>query len=927
MQAQFNPSLPGLSPPPGLEAHRLLDWPVVADLDNDGKFEVIIPAGDVFPSSKWSGVEVLNGADGKVRWLRRLNEAGPNESVSQCDRFLVGSDLNHDGCRDLFVASTSSLPMRKNYLHVDALSGKDGHTLWWWSKPLSNNIPWIGSLRWWLPGPDGWPRLLVPTTSLDPQRPGGIHVLSAGTGKLEHFMPQAFDPEVADLDGDGIPDLICLQYTGQPFYRTGELYGVRGVPATVWRRFGVWQPAQDLDGDDVTDLLNLQNGKMTAISGRQGPILWQAAVGDGTPIAPSLPEGDLDGDGTPDILVMENGNDSRSSSDQDRVAVPLQAFSGKTGKRLWQTENFRLNPSGQRRVPVAHLVRCQDLDGDGRPEVIVLSILLAQSNGRQVWLTVWSGDRGELLWHQLLHETSSSNFVNFSSFLPQPAFMDLDGDGIQDIVVTVPIFGDGKIVFEVKAFNGRDGTLLWQWPLSFQSKGGFSPGPVPVVVDFQNNAKPTVLISDIEPADPGQKVSEQLKLSALDGKTGKALWTWKAPLNPGFSPRPPMPRLLKQKGDNRQSVAIRFMDPGPDGDQLVVLDHQGQEKWRKQNLAQMGLSFQSELWNHHLKSDDETDWVFSNHGKVQAFRGKLDQLLWETSLPESFGEIQEIQPGLSGRGPQIIVKGIPLIAYGLDGATGKPIWKGVGLPGDSHGSVNRKPMFGSAFLRTDHPQGLPLIAGRLHDTTVCRSTMPLQPGTEPPMRVPAVVEPAPDDPRLLRGLPWVEKPADYLEDLRQGSLGGAGLLLWALLILVAGRRRSWRLGFLAIVAGVSVITLTPLLLNDLPALDPRPHAVLLPGLLFLVVLSRWVWCGHWKKAAMLLSVCIIGSLLIAEIWLGFDRDHLRPDQHYSWQGWYWAGIWGASTAGFLLLLAFLLRPVFLWCRGLVTWWFRRAKPA
>jgi hypothetical protein len=181
--------------------------PVVATLSPKGKPQVIA-VHKHFGQRTSVAIEVLNGLTGEVAWQRTL----PIEHELQgqaYERVIIGPDIDGDGFRDVFVAT---LLYRDDWnLFVDALSGKDGRSLWKWRAPkLSFGGLELDVLRWWQAGTDGWPQLVVPLTEgSHASRPHETYVLSLGSGQLAHLIPDSPDWQGSvDLDGDGIPDLI-----------------------------------------------------------------------------------------------------------------------------------------------------------------------------------------------------------------------------------------------------------------------------------------------------------------------------------------------------------------------------------------------------------------------------------------------------------------------------------------------------------------------------------------------------------------------------------------------------------------------------------------------------------------------------------------------------------------------------------------------
>src|SRR5262249_21751539 len=137
------------------------------------------------------------------------------------------------------------------------------------------------------------------------------YIFSAGTGRLLHVGTDQREVRTADLDGDGVPDLVVYRPDNpSALDRGGKLEMLRGRSPEAWRRLGgAWQPADDLDGDGIPDLVTALPGegakkirgprrpagvdrgrlpeqpRATAISGRDGRVLWQCEPSDGGPYA------------------------------------------------------------------------------------------------------------------------------------------------------------------------------------------------------------------------------------------------------------------------------------------------------------------------------------------------------------------------------------------------------------------------------------------------------------------------------------------------------------------------------------------------------------------------------------------------------------------------------------------------------------------
>ncbi len=660
------------------------DWYLVRDPDNDGSVEVVIATGNfakLSPSGQWAddlwcGVELLDGATGRTRWQRRLEQTGPNVPPA-VHRLISGPDLDGDGHREVFAAYSGK---------VVALSGQDGRALWRCLVPAKS-----GPLQWWQPGPDGWPQLVVPMANAR----GGQHVtyiLSASTGRIVHILPEVHDPKVADFDGDGILDLF---YTVSP-QGAARMLVIRGTPPEPWKRLGTWRPIQDVDGDGLSDFL--KKDKLTAASGRDGRLLWQqpgsfARENQVPPLAPPLPHGDFNGDGTPDLIGLVRGYGKYDGSIQ-LLFTTVAARSGKDGQRIWQADDFKMGGSGGASSGAGRhynypMLDWTDLDGDGRVEIVVAHCkqIDRSPRSRELWLSVFSGRDGKLLLEVTMME-------NGFGVRPDPygrRFDDLNGDGTGDVVAWI-LSDSSEKPHAVRVFSGSDGSTIWT---SAALDPDYVLWPRPAVGDLDGDGHAEVIVSHSR--YDNQKGGYQCTLTVLDGRDGKPKWShsWLGYLD--FLP----PLLVDFDGTGRRSVCVGLNEDSTD--QLVIFDADGTVLRRRPLDVRGNLSALLQLWRHaDLDGDGREELLFADQGKLWAARGAKDDPLWTWDLPEGKATIIELSgPGQAPRsgGDRSVT---PVVwagnsVYGLSGSDGRVIWR-------CDGSVS--PQFGAS-----HPPTVTLLAG------------------------------------------------------------------------------------------------------------------------------------------------------------------------------------------------------------------------
>ncbi|WP_442482223.1 protein kinase domain-containing protein [Aeoliella sp. SH292] len=459
-------------------------WPLVADLDGDGQCEVIVPDGQSHPGAgasgltnfyqtPWGEIAVLAGDTGEPLWTRKL----VNIDV-QVDHFTVGPDIDGDGSSELFTATLSGLGPE---IYADALSGATGKTLWTNHRNLQpKNGDFsefqIQPLEWWQAGRDGWPQLMVRLLEGHPGSPESrVLLLSAGTGYLTHTASGIHSLTPADLDGDRVEDLLVYSASSpsQPDLG-GKLHAVRGVGKAPWRRLGaLGDPMADLDADGVIDLVrSWGDGTLVATSGATGKQLWQQrairATSELIVRAAGVPGADRRR-ATPENDFDGDGIIDLIVCEQSTGAYPgplLHAISGRTGSRLWTADEVTARMMNS----TLSLSSC-DLEGDGTPEVLWVAALdygyperLSFSSGDlQLWMFVISAQTGALQW---AHPLSPAYGLTPTS-LPPFGFQQIDLR-----VVTIDVNGDGirdilspaatnSDLLELRAVDGATGKTLW----------------------------------------------------------------------------------------------------------------------------------------------------------------------------------------------------------------------------------------------------------------------------------------------------------------------------------------------------------------------------------------------------------------------------------------------------------------------------------
>jgi hypothetical protein len=929
--AVFSPSQPGWS----IEAPH---WPLVVDLNGDGRCEIVLPTDNSKATGRigldetpWGAIAVLDGPTGQALWSRQLVTMD-----QQVNHFIAGPDIDGDGSRELFVATLEGVGHRT---HVDALSGKSGATIWHnvQQPPASNNSSldyFLTPLQWWNAGDDGWPQLVVQIVDNDPSRLSALWTFSAASGRVSRAATGISNVQVADIDRDGVEDLVAFNSKGsEALDLGGQLHCIRGIGREQWQRLGATgDPAADFDGDGVRDLLVSQQ----AISGQTGRPLWTAqGPEDHRGLQLKVAGGDLNGDGIDDLLAWD------TASMYFRQNTPFSAISGRSGRALWTAKEITAQ-----RLEAVLSAESHDLDGDGKPEVLWLAMLdhgyparnSFSSNENQLWLFVTSGQTGQLRWSQSLSPSygggGTTNQVLINNLTLSPCVADADGDGIRDVLV--PELLPDTRSFATRVLSGKDGASLWMRPCTGDpnQQPNLANWIPPTAADLDGDGKTEMVFLDIQTVDDaGQPMRAEWRTVAVEGKDGKQRWSTPSGMPVGYwQPHSGYrksdllrPRVLRAgKG---QRVGMMF-PPHNTPARFVVLDADG--KVLSTHEAQ-SLSGMSGLWACDIDGDDVDEAVFLSGEKLCAARSeKMQEPLWTRQI--GYAGQQRILDVLTkdGASPVVVVAGDATdnSVQGIDAADGKLAWSCPGpIPRDPKDGVYLMP---SHIALLDAGQQAP---PRVYYAYSNVSRVRQAKGEVVPRERLAFAS-VPDQ-RWQRDLPWARHTISWQSEAKfiSWSLAFSAFLV----VLPAGYlgyliwRRRFTLQTLLCLPVVAGLFLTFALMKPpFPDSDFRNFSArlmiglfLAPAIIGLALLAWWSIRRRWRPIAVWLAISVVVSVIMVIVVLRVEssRHPLLPEESYDWTYWYMIWFAGAFTTSWLMIVVVPLQSIV----PAIWRWFRKPK--
>ncbi|HEV2842065.1 MAG TPA: FG-GAP-like repeat-containing protein [Chthoniobacterales bacterium] len=315
----------------------------VADLDNDGMPELVI--GD----NQFGSVHVHDLITQAMKWQTNNPEHGVTD--------LAVGDVENDGVVDLVWGAgwTSSAP---DYLYVSSTTGN--HAIKWQSLDLWG--PFVGPLLGDLDG-DGQPELVVCTRSgagYDARRVLVFDIATLALRGMSAPIPgynqytQAHDLKLSDLEGDGRMEIVVAGRAGE----TGliEIYGFDSSNTFTRKWTNTTRPLSspftfvevaDLDGNGTPEIIA---GNTVTSTGSPGVKLyiydypsginpWSSLLATSFREMTGLVVEDLDGDGTREIAALVSTGDLYTF---DGLTRELENVVPQSGGRILS----RRSPSG-----------------------------------------------------------------------------------------------------------------------------------------------------------------------------------------------------------------------------------------------------------------------------------------------------------------------------------------------------------------------------------------------------------------------------------------------------------------------------------------------------------------------------------------------------------------------------------------------------
>jgi outer membrane protein assembly factor BamB len=291
--------------------------------------------------------------------------------------------------------------------------------------------------------------------------------------------------EVADLNGDNVPDIMAAEYSNTSYGAQSYVYALDGTSGdTLWAPYmaedGLRSMAVgDLNNDGVTDIIvgasyntsGTPDGRVHAIDGATGHDLWTYYIGV---TISAVTVGDFNGDAFLDV----------AAGDFDGF---VYAINGETGGLLWSEEFGSM---------WINALAAADINGDNIDDIAYAHEYLA---GWDNYYGFLDGETGDHIWGDTVE------YLNMAV-----AVADIDNDAELEAIWGV-IYADDH--GEVHVRTASDGTFEWSYNLG--SMNHTNGNVVLGIADLEDDGEPDLVV--------GSFLGDHL-VYLFDGDSNTPLW-------------------------------------------------------------------------------------------------------------------------------------------------------------------------------------------------------------------------------------------------------------------------------------------------------------------------------------------------------------------------------------------------------------------
>lgn len=580
------------------------DVPTIADLDGDGKLDILVDVGPTFYAFNYLG-ETLPGVWPVALNARRLGK--------------VVADLDGDGKMEIIALANT--PAENTDLSSLAIYDREGHVLQRWNITACNatnisqrSFPAVANM-------DSDPELEIVAVSacnevmlFDTTRPDG----PVWTAFINGSALNA--PIIADLDRDGANDIVVATWSttkgDSGVYRIDRLGRIApGWPVLTEESFLTPPAVGDLDGDGKLEICVAADRtyKLHVLEedGFEAPG-WPVGIGN---VSSSGSPGiaDIDGDSRPDVVYAAPGYMNLVLADNDAGRLG--------GVVAWTAQGAQISLNGNNKyLPMimegssaagffkASPVTITDIDGNGKMDVVAVSIRdrtfvppgQTASFKNRSSIYVWELDapakQNFPAWTEFQHGPDNNSYIPTPKPPPAPpAILPIPNQTVAIGQPFAPIPLDEFLIFAGERYPGLTWSVSGQVELS-------------VEIDALN-------VAHVTPPTPTWQSSETLTFTVTDGgaftRSMQVVFTAK----PNFFPPIATADEITIAEDSSAAIDVLANDQNPIVGALHVVAVSNPAHG-KATLDDSGILYSA---GTNYFGDDTFSYVVANDAGAQAF--------------------------------------------------------------------------------------------------------------------------------------------------------------------------------------------------------------------------------------------------------------------------------------------------------------------